>query len=473
METFTLGVSIDKYTQKPTTEEYKEMVFKQNTLTTTELYNLIRNGYVFCQNFTRKTYMSSYTSSKNFASANILVFDIDHSPLSLEYVIKHLQIAPTISYETFRNSPEDYRFRLLYLLNEPINSVEEYKRISELLFKWITKSSELKPLQSYIDSSCFSAAQLFIGTGLDQCVVSGDTIISTDFLSGISSQTLSDNKLSVDTSTKDLKSCNYSTTSNVCPKNENQFQINIPQYDLDMNYTFGTPNKNLIYPVNPFNNFFSADITDKNMIYHYVGDQNIYSLSTYMKNGKVEVGKRHNTMKYHMFVIRNMYPNITTTEIVGRIRWLVNAYYANPHEITDNEIYRMSGSIMKMDIKTDTGKRKYILNPDYKYLSKSEKIKSFQKCKSERTKDMILANTDVNKSYSELSVELGYSTATIKKYLKAEGIDIVKLKAEEKFEKFKGIYSQPENQGRSIRALAELCGVSKSQVSRYLKHIKE
>jgi response regulator of citrate/malate metabolism len=133
----------------------------------------------------------------------------------------------------------------------------------------------------------------------------------------------------------------------------------------------------------------------------------------------------------------------------------------------------MSGSIMKMDIKTDTGKRKYILNPDYKYLSKSEKIKSFQKCKSERTKDMILANTDVNKSYSELSVELGYSTATIKKYLKAEGIDIVKLKAEEKFEKFKGIYSQPENQGRSIRALAELCGVSKSQVSRYLKHIKE
>lgn len=473
MKTFTMGVSIDNYTQKPTTEEYKEMVFRQSTLTTTELYNLVRNGYVFCHNFTRKTYMSSYTSSKNFTSANLIVFDIDHSPLSLEYVMKHLQIIPTIGYETLRNSPEDYRFKLLYLLNEPITYVEEYKSISEMLFKWIIKPTELIPLQSYIDSSCFSAAQLFIGTGLDQYVVSGDTIISTDLLSELSSQTLSDNIISMDTSTKDLKSCNYSTTSNVCPKNENQFQINIPQYDLNMNYSFGTPINNLIYPINPFNNFYTADISDKNKIYHYVGDQNIYSLSTYMKNGKVEVGKRHNTMKYHMFVIRNMFPNITIKELVSKVRWLVNSYYTNPYEITDNEIYRMSGSIMKMGIKTETGKRKYILNPEYKYLTKSEKIKSFQKCKSQHTKETILSRVDLSKSYTELSKELGYTTATIKKYLKTEGIDLVKLKAEQKFEKFKAIYSQPENQGKTGRALAKLSGINKNLVGEYIKRIKE
>jgi biotin operon repressor len=240
-----------------------------------------------------------------------------------------------------------------------------------------------------------------------------------------------------------------------------------------MNYSFGTPINNSIYSVNPFNNFFTADISDKNMIYHYVGNQNIYSLSTFMKNGKVAVGKRHNTMKYHMFVIRNMYPNISISEMVSKLRWLVNLYYTNPFEITDEEIYRMSASVLKMGIKTETGKRKYILNPDYKYLTKSEKIKSFQKCKSLHTKDTILSGVDLSKSYTELSKELGYSTATIKKYLKIEGIDLVKLKAEEKFEMFKAIYSQPENQAKSGRELARLTGISNSQINRYINQLKK
>jgi DNA-directed RNA polymerase specialized sigma subunit len=119
-----------------------------------------------------------------------------------------------------------------------------------------------------------------------------------------------------------------------------------------------------------------------------------------------------------------------------------------------------------------SSKRKYILNPAYNYLTKVDKIKEFQKCKSEHTKEEILASADMNKSYIELSDELGFCPSTIRKYLKSEGIDLIKMKSEEKYRKFEEVYYAPENTGKSIRQLSAILGISKSQVSRYVNRIK-
>lgn len=472
MKNFNLSVSFDAFTAKPTEQEYIEMVFRQRNLNTNDLYDLIQKGHVFCHNFSRRTFMSFYTLEKNFTSANLIVFDIDHSPLSLNTVINDILIKPTIAYETLRNCQDDFRFKLIYLLDKPITKKEDYRRYSELFFKKIFTDEILTVIQPDLDKTCYSATQLFVGTNKNKMIVLNDTIITMDFLDEISKDYLLEKNVRKRKDTQSVNSSNNSTTLNISTKNEHQSKYPISPPDLNMNSTFGTTVKNSIYSVNPFNNFFNADIADRSMVYYYVADQNIYSLSTYMKNGKVQIGKRHQTMKYHMFVLKNMYPNITISEMFNKIRWLVNTYYIRPSEINDKEIIRMSNSILNLKLNTDTGKRKYILNPDYTYLTKSEKIKKFQNCKSVHSKNEILASADLRKNYVEIAAELGYSPATVKKYLKNEGIDLVQMKKTEKYEMFRNTYNAPENLGKSQRELAEITGISKSQIGRYITRLK-
>ena len=380
MEKITLSVSDLSYQTKPEKKEFIKMTFAQKNVSVLELSKLIATGYAFTHIYDtpNSTFNIKEKVYANFIGANLIALDYDNSPFTFDCVLNKVLIKPTIAYTTYSNSTGKNRYRLLYVCDKIIQSVEEYRNIATLLNENIFTDDDFEQQKVAFDKSCSSAVQLFLGTNLEnQQLVYTDCVIKIPLNNGSIEFTCISNEY-----TPIIK-------TDCCPKNKYQFQLNIPTYDLNMNYSFGTPINNSIYPVNPFNNFFTADISDKNMIYHYVGEQNIYSLSTFMKNGKVAVGKRHNTMKYHMFVIRNMYPNISISEMVSKVRWLVNSYYTNPFEITDEEIYRMSASVLKMGIKTETGKRKYILNPDYKYLSKSEKIKSFQKCKSQHTKEKI------------------------------------------------------------------------------------
>lgn len=148
--------------------------------------------------------------------------------------------------------------------------------------------------------------------------------------------------------------------------------------------------------------------------------------------------------------------------------WLINSYYINPWEITDEDIYRMSRSILKLKKRNDTGRRKFILNPKFNHYTKSQKIKEFQKSRSEHTKLNILSSIDLNKTIKENAENLGYSVSTTRKYLKSEGINLSEIKSERNFEMFREVYLTPENNGKSIRKLAELTGISRSQVHRYM-----
>lgn len=444
MNKIQLSVSVDTYQTKPTSEEYKKMNFKGIYLNVLELMDLIIKGHSFCHNFNRNEFPTSFTANKNFTNAYFIVLDFDHSPLSFDFVMSNIKIKPSIAFQTFSNCDTDYRFKLIYLFDNPITSIQDYRLKSEMVYNRLFNEEDNRIIFPSLDTSCYSAVQLFLGTSSNQKIQVSDTIIaSTDF-----------------------------TNSIVCPKKEHQFQLSYPSNDLNLNYTFGTTANNSIYCKNPYNNFHSAVITDPTKSYFYVGNQDIYSLSTYMKSNKVENGKRHKTMKYHLIVIKNMYPSIGLNEMFNRMRWLVDTYYSNPNEIDDNQIYRMCKSIISIEKRTDTGKRKYILNPAFNHLSKIDKIKEFQKCKSEHTKEEILASADMNKSYIELSDELGFCPSTIRKYLKSEGIDLVKTKSEYKFKKFEELYYAPENIGKPIRQLSKLAGISKSQVSRYINRIK-
>lgn len=113
----------------------------------------------------------------------------------------------------------------------------------------------------------------------------------------------------------------------------------------------------------------------------------------------------------------------------------------------------------------------YKLSFRFKHIvvyTKSQKIKEFQKSRSEHTKLNILSSIDLNKTIKENAENLGYSVSTARKYLKSEGINLSEIKSERNFEMFREVYLTPENNGKSIRKLAELTGISRSQVHRYM-----
>jgi len=471
MKQFEVSVSVDTYPSKPCKEDYEDMVFRRTSLNVQELKEHILEGHSFCHNFSRNVFMSFFTANKNFSDANFLVFDFDHSPVSFEYVLSNIKIKPSISFQTLSNSDTDFRFKLIYLFDNPITTIQDYKFKTDMLFNFAFNKKDYEIIKPAMDMSCYSAVQLFLGTNENKKIEITDTVISLDLLNQVveSKEKVFDSYEELfnhyQIASNDLK------ITNDCPKKENHIQLPIPPNDLNMNDTLGTPVNNLIYCKNPYNNFHAAIITDSTKSYFFVGDQHIYELSTYLRSNKVEDGKRHKTMKYHLIVIKNMYPSISLNEMFNRMRWLVDTYYSNPHQIDDNQIYRMCKSIIKIEKRTNTGRRKYILNPAFNYLSKADKIREFQKCKSEHTKNEILLSVDLNKDYKELSDELGYCSSTIRKHLKSEGFDLVKMKSDEKLKQFEVIYLS--NKDKSIRELSSLTGVSKSQVSRYIKRLSQ
>ena len=171
---------------------------------------------------------------------------------------------------------------------------------------------------------------------------------------------------------------------------------------------------------------------------------------------------------YHAILLKKMNPEIEPKLLFNKLRWIVDTYYELPYEIDNNQLIRLSKSVISKDYDMEKDKRQFIRNPGIDHLSKGDKIKEFHKCKSEITKYKILGSVDLSKTTTQISEELGYSPATIRKYLKMEGIDLKVLK----FDEFYYIYHLPENKGKSIRELVELTGICRSQVHRYISRIK-
>lgn len=463
MENFTLSVSDISYQTKPTKVDYPKMTFNQKEVNIMELSYLIAKGYAFTHIFNTPNFKIKYKVNKNFKEANLLALDYDNSPLSFDYVIQKLLIKPSIAYTTYSNAPGKNRFRLIYVISNSIESVEEYRSTTLKLNEIIFTQEDYNQLKDAFDLSCSSAVQLFLGTNITtQSIGYSDTIISLPLEKNTSKN--QSNSSSFNYLTSEI----LHTYKMSCPKTD-VMNNNIITKDLNHSFTFGTPTNNVIYSQNPLNNFNRAVIDNPSSSYHYVGDQYIYQLNTYMNGSKVKVGKRQKTLMYHAILLKKMNPEIEPKLLFNKLRWVVDTYYELPYEIDNNQLIRLSKSVISKVYDMEKDKRQFIRDPGIDHLSKGDKIKEFHKCKSEITKSKILGSVDLSKTTTQISEELGYSPATIRKYLKMEGIDLKEMR----FNQFKEIYQSPDNRGKKDSEFIALTGIGKSQVYRYISKIKK
>ena len=488
MKTFNISVSDTSYSTKPTKSDYRRMEVQTKKVDITTLSDYISKGYSICSEFNLNRLKLKDKTNENYKQSNLIVLDFDHSIISFEEALSSIRIKPTIGYKTFSNTDTDYRFKLIYLFEEPISNIIEHKMKSLMIYYLIFNQKEFDLIKPSFDSTCISPVQLFNGT--NQRVELFDTIISLDSINQLFE--FSEEKFNTYDEVFELLGLNnmfnefqvesisnQSNNSTIINEVSHQGKSveNINHYTdffcfPSMGQSYNNINNSFYFRKNSYNNFHTAFVAENEIdqVYFFVGDQHIYSLTTYFKNGKIGDTRRHKTLLYIALVVRNIYPDSEDKVLYHVLRRYVDTYFIEPERIDNAIIMRMVRKVINNKYMNNAGKRYYLFNPRFSSLSKKEKLIALHKIRAQRNKEYILSSFDCNKSVIENSKLIGKSVKTIRKYLREEGLDIVIQSTKvDNYQKFLQFYLIEENRGLSIRKLAKLCGISKSQTQRYIK----
>lgn len=136
-------LSKEKYDEKPNGDVISKMRWECKELTIDDFANAISQGYSFCA-----LMQSNWRKKENFICATMLVYDIDHTSTPMSEYISELKFKPTICYTSPSNKEGDYGFRLIYILDFNLCSLDEYYTYSvsfskQLMMKNVDEHSHL------------------------------------------------------------------------------------------------------------------------------------------------------------------------------------------------------------------------------------------------------------------------------------------------------------------------------------------
>lgn len=162
--------------------------FAERTLTVDEIVDLIGDGYAFCATFDTNNgemiwkkqddgskkcicpvlkdgYMSmTVKRDEFFKGSQIVSIDIDDTQYTnVEDYIEQLTFIPTFAYTSYSDSPTKRKFRLCYVMSQPLNSIEEYKEVANTIH-YTAEQDTQEPIS---DKCGEKASQYFNGTNLN------------------------------------------------------------------------------------------------------------------------------------------------------------------------------------------------------------------------------------------------------------------------------------------------------------------
>lgn len=161
--------------------------FAERKVTVDEIVDLIGDGYAFCATFDlnngelmwkkqedgkrkcicpvlKDGYMSmTVKRDEFFKGSQIVSIDIDDTQYTnVEDYIEQLTFIPTFAYTSYSDSPTKRKFRLCYVMSQPLNSIEEYKEVANTIH-YTAEQDTQEPIS---DKCGEKASQYFNGTNL-------------------------------------------------------------------------------------------------------------------------------------------------------------------------------------------------------------------------------------------------------------------------------------------------------------------
>ena len=119
-----LNITTEAFMEKP--QSYSNLKFIQVETSIDGMAELIKKGHGFTSLYNVKNLVTKTKNKTNWKETWFLGYDIDHHKESMEDVYNKLTVKPSICYTTPSNKDNDYCFRLIYVLNKPINNIDEF-----------------------------------------------------------------------------------------------------------------------------------------------------------------------------------------------------------------------------------------------------------------------------------------------------------------------------------------------------------
>jgi len=465
---YELGVSKQRYTEKPQFL-YVRFNIKKN-VNKDEMIDLIKEGYSICHSFNvNGEFGNSQKTINNFKQTNFLWFDFDDCIDDVSSIYQKLSLKPNITYTTLSNMKEGKlnRFRLIYYTDFLIYTNDDYKYYLNILLNTIKKDLG-KSYLKYIDDNCFNVSQQMLGSDRDSFIISDyDNVYNKNIFENI----INNNEIEYL-----LNQCGDS--SKKCKSNSLRKERKI----LKENVEITTSKSELIELLNstdirqyqPILSNEHTAILNNEDVYTNVTEQDIYKInSLYNKNNKilkVKIGHRNKMLFSWGITVKNINPNITLQELAKSLYWLFNYRCEKSDDFDLLQICNIAISIFKTNMADfkKLGKRKYLIHPDYKELSRADKCKELGKAKKKTRDNNILPFYDFNKTPKENATELGFSENTIRNSLKDNKINTPN---QEKYNRFIEIYEN--NSDASIRQLVKLTNLSDKTVQSYKRKYED
>ena len=163
-----LNITTEAFMEKP--QSYSNLKFIQVEKTIDGMANLIKDGHGFTSLYNVKNVVTKTKNKSNWKETWFIGYDIDHHKESMNEVYDKLIIKPSIAYTTPSNKDNDYCFRLIYVLNKPINNIDEFNN-TYLSF------SNFLGINEIIDNHAKDCTRLFNGSYQCKQIVNKEQVI--------------------------------------------------------------------------------------------------------------------------------------------------------------------------------------------------------------------------------------------------------------------------------------------------------
>lgn len=180
--TWNISVSLNHYPNKNTLN-WGGVRYHKQSVTIDDFIDRIKQGYCFCYCFNDRdeSFGQKEKTKGNYSYTNIIVIDIDESPISMTDYIEQLTLIPTVAYTTPNNLIVDekhngsYRFRICYCFKNKITSEQEYTAYYDTITQQL--SQDVPTVQ--VDTCTRSCNQQFFGSKSDCDIYDSRVIYSS------------------------------------------------------------------------------------------------------------------------------------------------------------------------------------------------------------------------------------------------------------------------------------------------------
>lgn len=169
---FFTSVSTIGFNQKPTRAQISDLCYNTVQLTVDDLISKIQSGYCFSNLYNLGKDFKFYGAGvkvNNYIGSYTINIDLDHQPLSMQEQYDRAELKPTFCYESWSNAPDDHRYRFIYVFEDLIPDVQDYKDVYHCL-------CHINHLN--FDPRASSPYQYMNGTGSDAMIIKSGQVYS-------------------------------------------------------------------------------------------------------------------------------------------------------------------------------------------------------------------------------------------------------------------------------------------------------